>query len=187
MQQSCDRMNVIKGEFNKLPTAEESILFQSMGIFLSVKASKWLILFAHFCRVTTKNTPILWNFLKFHLNTATGKSKRQKDEIKKITRVYLLIFWNGPAGLCEFIRVIRSLKWRKIKRYTRRSVDTISLLPPAIKLSLYKTYLTTNFKHNQYCLKICSALLSGVLLKVHHKNHRAMIVLKSHPFLSPLL
>ena len=25
-----------------------------------------------------------------------------KDDIQKIARVYLLIFWNGSAGLCAF-------------------------------------------------------------------------------------
>ena len=74
-------INTAKGKFNKLPTAARSyITFQGMGIFLSVKASKWLILFAHFCRITTKNTPIPETFLEFHLNAATGRSKRQKDE-----------------------------------------------------------------------------------------------------------
>ena len=97
------KIKVVKGKFNKLPTAARSyITFQGMGIFLSVKASKWLILFAHFCRITTKNTPIPETFLEFHLNAATGRSKRQKDETLQNHEGVSFVF------LKRFCRIVRT-------------------------------------------------------------------------------
>ena len=85
------KISVIKVKFNKLPTAARCyIAFQGMGIFLSVKASKWLILFAHFCRITSKNTPIPWNIFGNSSQCRHGQ-KQKTDSISASSGVSFLI------------------------------------------------------------------------------------------------
>ena len=75
-----------------------------------------------------------------------------------------MFFRSGSAGLCELVRVIRSSKWRKNIRYTRRSVDTISLLHMSIKITFINIILilAVNYNRKISCFKACTTNKTAV-------------------------
>ena len=115
-----------------------------------------------------KTHPYPETFLEIHLNAATGKSKRQKDEtIQNHEGVSFVFLKRFCRIVCTLVHVSRAQSGEKTKDIPEEA-QTLSAFC-FIELSLYKIYLIIALQHY---LKACLFLLPKELHKACCSPHK---------------